>query len=124
MDSCFTASLNKVGVNAVAMPEDNQQLSEYVLEAIRNGQRIEALKRIRDEKGLGLKDAKQLVDQEITLNHADNPHYQSKPFQIPLLAVILVAGVLTVLTCYIVVSLRLRDAPRSPNPEPTSFLHQ
>ena len=120
----FIALLKKVDVNAIVMPEDNQQLSEYVLEAIRNGQRIEALKRIRNEKGLGLKDAKKLVDEEIALNHADNPHYQSKPFQIPLLAVILVASVLTVVTCYIIVSLRLRDTPRSPNLEPTNFLRQ
>ncbi|AFY37298.1 hypothetical protein Lepto7376_0924 [[Leptolyngbya] sp. PCC 7376] len=104
------------------MLEDNQPLSEYVLEAIRAGQRIEALKRVRAETGLGLRDAKMLVDQEIALNHATNPHYQNPPKPTPLLAVILVVGVLTVVTCYILINLRLGDSPRSPDPEESSFL--
>ena len=100
----------------------NPKLSEYVLEAIRAGQRIEALKRVREETGLGLKDAKMLIDQEIAINHATNPHYQHAPNQTPLFAVILVVGILTVITCYVVVNLRLKDVPSSPTQEETSFL--
>ena len=104
------------------MSENSQKLSEYVLEAIRAGQRIEALKRVREETGLGLKDAKMLVDQEIAVNHSTDPHYQQAPSQTPLFAIILVVGILTVITCYIVVNLRLKDVPPSRNLEETSFL--
>lgn len=97
------------------------QLSEYVISAIREGRRIEALKRLRHEQGLGLKDAKELVDREIALNHADNPYYLVKPTKIPLSLVIAVVGIVTVLFCYWVT---LPDRPAtSPTPErnTTSF---
>ena len=103
------------------MPEDSQ-LSEYVVSAIREGRRIEALKRLRNEKGLGLKDAKELVDREIALHHADNPHYQIKPVKIPLSVVIVVVGVLTVLGCYWITLPRDAENIPAPNTESTSFL--
>lgn len=94
---------------------DKNQLSEFVLNAIREGRRIEALKRLRQEKGYGLKEAKELVDREIALNHADNPHYQTKPIKIPLPLVIGVVSVLTVGFCY---WLALPDRPEnSPTPD-------
>lgn len=43
------------------MSED-QPLSEAVIAAIQNGRKIEAIKILRGETGLGLKDAKHAVD--------------------------------------------------------------
>ena len=38
------------------------ELSDDVIASIRSGKKIEAIKRLREEQGLGLKEAKQLVD--------------------------------------------------------------
>lgn len=98
------------------------QLSEYVVSAIREGRRIEALKRLRNEKGLGLKDAKVLIDREIALNHADNPHYLVKPLKIPLSVVIVVVGILTILVCYWVTQPDRPENSPTPDGEATSFV--
>ena len=48
-------------------------LSENVQKAIRAGHKIEAIKRLRAETGLGLKDAKHIIDAAMADFRAANP---------------------------------------------------
>ena len=50
------------------------QLSEPVMHAVRSGHTIKAIKLLRAETGLGLKEAKHIVDREIDAYRAANPH--------------------------------------------------
>jgi len=48
-------------------------LSTSIQEAIRTGRKIEAIKLLRKERGIGMKEAKEIIDQEITGYRASNP---------------------------------------------------
>ena len=50
-----------------------KELSESVMQAVRTGHTIQAIKRLRMEKGLGLKEAKDIIDREIDDYRRANP---------------------------------------------------
>ena len=51
-----------------------EKLSESVMQAVRSGHTIQAIKRLRAEKGLGLKEAKDIIDREIDAYRLANPN--------------------------------------------------
>ena len=51
-----------------------EKLSESVMQAVRSGHTIQAIKRLRTEKGLGLKEAKDIIDREIDAYRLANPN--------------------------------------------------
>ncbi len=53
---------------------ENENLSAAVMEAVRSGHTIQAIKRLRAEKGLGLKEAKDIIDREIDAYRVANPN--------------------------------------------------
>ena len=53
---------------------ENDNLSASVMEAVRSGHTIQAIKRLRAEKGLGLKEAKNIIDREIDAYLLTNPN--------------------------------------------------
>ena len=53
---------------------ENEKLSASVMEAVRSGHTIQAIKRLRAEKGLGLKEAKHIIDREIDAYRLANPN--------------------------------------------------
>ena len=44
------------------------------MQAVRSGHTIQAIKRLRAEKGLGLKEAKEIIDREIDAYKLANPN--------------------------------------------------
>jgi len=56
-----------------------EKLSEAVMQAVRSGHTIQAIKRLRTEKGLGLKEAKEIIDREIDAYRLANPHAPMVP---------------------------------------------
>ena len=71
------------------------KLSASVMEAVRSERTIEAIKRLREEKGIGLKEAKQIIDREIAAYRSTNPNIslQQKSSQWPVVLVVaLIAG--------------------------------
>lgn len=54
---------------------DGHELPAEVVEAINAGHKIEAIKRLREARGLGLKDAKDIVDSEMR----KHPQHGSQP---------------------------------------------
>ena len=48
--------------------------SENVMQAVRSGRKIAAIKLLREETGLGLKEAKEVIDREIADYNRANPH--------------------------------------------------
>jgi hypothetical protein len=75
---------------------EETELSENVLAAIKAGRKIDAIKILREERNLGLKEAKHVVDKHI----GENSHLsidRSRPGNIsltPLLLAALITGVL------------------------------
>lgn len=73
---------------------DEIQLSASVAEAIRSGRKIDAIKQLREERGIGLKEAKHIIDREIAALRASNPNYalenQSSPW--PKILVVVAIG--------------------------------
>ena len=53
-----------------------QKLSEPVMQAVRSGHTIRAIKQLRQETGLGLKEAKHIIDREIAAYRRSNPNAQ------------------------------------------------
>lgn len=53
---------------------EEEKLSATVMEAVRAGRKIEAIKRLRAERGLGLKEAKHIVDREFDAYRSVNPN--------------------------------------------------
>jgi len=51
-----------------------EKLSESVMQAVRSGLTIQAIKRLRTEKGLGLKEAKDIIDREMDAYRLANPN--------------------------------------------------
>lgn len=74
----------------------NEKLSASVMEAVRSGHTIQAIKRLRAGKGLGLKEAKDIIDREIDAYRLANPdvalRQKSSPW--PIVLVVFIAGVL------------------------------
>jgi len=54
--------------------DKNEKLSASVMEAVRSGHTIQAIKRLRAEMGLGLKEAKHIIDREIDAHRLANPN--------------------------------------------------
>ena len=52
----------------------DQELSEPVMQAVRSGQKVRAIKLLREETGLGLKEAKDIIDREVDTYRRENPH--------------------------------------------------
>jgi len=76
--------------------DKNGKLSASVMEAVRTGHTIQAIKRLRSEKGLGLKEAKHIIDREIDAYRLANPNIalrqKSSPW--PIVLVVFIAVVL------------------------------
>ncbi len=74
---------------------EENQLSASVMEAIRSGRKIDAIKQLREERGLGLKESKHIIDRELAAYPSANPHLaqdnQSSHF--PTILVIVAIGV-------------------------------
>jgi len=51
-----------------------EKLSESVMQSVRSGHTIQAIKQLRREKGLGLKEAKDIIDREIDEYRLANPN--------------------------------------------------
>ena len=75
---------------------ENEKLSASVMEAVRSGHTIQAIKQLRAEKGLGLKEAKDIIDREIDAYRLANPNValrqKSSPWTI--VFVVFIAGAL------------------------------
>lgn len=69
----------------------DEKLSESVMQAIRSGHTIQAIKRLRAEKGIGLKEAKQIIDREVDAYRLANPQAHVVPESTPWLKAIVVA---------------------------------
>lgn len=74
------------------MVEDNQ-LSASVTEAIRSGRKIDAIKQLREERGIGLKEAKHIVDREVARLRASNPNYALENQSSPLPKLLIIAAI-------------------------------
>ena len=58
---------------------DKAGLSTAVMGAIQSGRKIEAIKLIREERGIGLKEAKTLIDHKMAAYRANNPEAARAP---------------------------------------------
>ena len=56
-----------------------EKLSEPVMQAVRSGRTIQAIKQLRMETGLGLKEAKEIIDRETDAYRLANPHAPMVP---------------------------------------------
>ena len=76
---------------------EDEKLSASVMKAVRFGHTIQAIKRLRAEKSLGLKEAKDIIDREIDAYRLANPNValrqESSPWPI-VFVVVFIAGVL------------------------------
>ncbi len=76
---------------------EDEKLSASVMKAVRSGHTIQAIKRLRAEKSLGLKEAKDIIDREIDAYRLANPNValrqESSPWPI-VFVVVFIAGVL------------------------------
>ena len=54
----------------------NSELEPEVVAAIQNGQKIAAIKKLRELRGLGLKEAKEMVDSYCSKNNIATPSVQ------------------------------------------------
>lgn len=82
------------GLIGSSVEVDRDQLSDSVAEAIRSGRKIDAIKQLREERGIGLKEAKRIVDRETTALRASNPNYalQDPSSLLPKILVIVAIG--------------------------------
>ena len=73
---------------------ERNQLSASVMEAIRSGRKIDAIKQLREERGLGLKESKHIIDRELAAYRAANPHLaqDSQSSHFPMILVIVAIG--------------------------------
>ena len=73
---------------------EHNQLSASVMEAIRSGRKIDAIKQLREERGLGLKESKHIIDRELAAYRAANPHLtqDSQSGLFPMILVIVAIG--------------------------------
>ena len=52
---------------------ENNEISPEVMRAIESGRKIEAIKLLRAERGIDLKEAKTIIDQEVEIYRKANP---------------------------------------------------
>jgi len=75
----------------------DEKLSAAVMAAVRSGHTIQAIKRLRAENGLGLKEAKDIIDREIDAYRLANPNValrqKSSPWPL-VFVVVFIAGAL------------------------------
>ncbi|MDJ0793187.1 MAG: ribosomal protein L7/L12 [Woeseiaceae bacterium] len=72
----------------------DQHLSESVRQSVRAGRKIEAIKLLREEHGLGLKEAKQIIDREVAVYRRANPDapMAQKTSSLPLIVAVVIVG--------------------------------
>jgi hypothetical protein len=78
-----------------------EKLSEVVMQAVRSGHTIQAIKRLRTEKGIGLKEAKETIDREMDAYRLANPHAPMASESTTLPKVIVVALVAAAIYWYL-----------------------
>lgn len=78
-----------------------EKLSESVMQAVRSGHTIQAIKQLRTERGLGLKEAKEIIDREIAAYRLANPHAPMVPEPSPWPKVVVVALIAAALYWYL-----------------------
>lgn len=76
-------------------------LSEPVMQAIRSGRTIHAIKLLREETGLGLKEAKDVVDREAAAYREAHPHVPMTEERSPWGRIVLIAAVGALLFWYL-----------------------
>lgn len=69
------------------------KLSEPVMQAIRSGHTVKAVKLLRAERGLGLKEAKDIVDREMDAYQQANPHAAMQSESSPWGKIIVIAAI-------------------------------
>jgi len=76
---------------------DEQSFSDAVVAAIRNGRKIDAIKLLREESGLGLKEAKEAVEAFVDRNPGMagrmGPQGDSSFGRIVLIGIVVAAGI-------------------------------
>ena len=55
----------------------NEEKKQIVIDQLLQGRKIEAIKTLREEEGIGLKEAKEVID-ELQKTMADNPEMKEK----------------------------------------------
>ena len=57
---------------------ENSELSPEIIRAIEAGRKIDAIKQLRAERGIDLKEAKTIIDQEVAAYRQANPNYEER----------------------------------------------
>ena len=57
---------------------ENFELSAEIVQAIESGRKIDAIKLLRAERGIDLKAAKTIIDQEVAAYRQANPQYKER----------------------------------------------
>ena len=57
---------------------ENFELSAEIVQAIESGRKIDAIKLLRAERGIDLKAAKTIIDQEMAAYRQANPQYKER----------------------------------------------
>ena len=78
-----------------------EKLSEAVMQAVRSGHTIQAIKQLRAEKGIGLKEAKEIIDREFDAYRLANPHAPMVPESTQWPKVVVVALIAVALYWYL-----------------------
>jgi ribosomal protein L7/L12 len=73
------------------MAEDIK-ISASVAEAVRSGRKIDAIKQLREERGIGLKEAKHIIDREIAALRASDPNYAQQNQSSSLSTILIIAA--------------------------------
>jgi ribosomal protein L7/L12 len=63
LETKLTAMAQSMNVTFTVQPQPSDQLGGELLQLIASGQRIDAIKRLREATGLGLKEAKDQIDE-------------------------------------------------------------
>ncbi len=61
--------------------DSKPQLSETVVQLIQAGRTISAIKQLREETGMGLKEAKHRIDKEVRIFRLNNPNHPAMQSQ-------------------------------------------
>ena len=80
---------------------ENEKLSASVMEAVHAGKTIQAIKLLREEKGLGLKEAKDIIDQEINAYKIVNPNAVLRQKSSPWLTMFMVVLIVSAFCWYL-----------------------
>ncbi len=79
----------------------NENLPDTVVEAIRSGHKIEAIKLLREARGIGLKEAKRLVDRAAAAERPESARQPLRPESTPWLKIVAVAVIVGLLVWYL-----------------------